>query len=92
MFILQIAKSALQLDEVQHEVTDLADSDWLEGICASYQPTCITDKLWIIPSWFDPKDTDAINIRVEPGLAFGTGEELAFNQIGATPFMVRGQP
>ena len=74
---LQIATAALQLDEVQHEITDLADSDWVDGICASYQPTCITDKLWIIPSWFDPKDTDAINIRVEPGLAFGTGMQPA---------------
>lgn len=72
--LLQIAQSALELDSLEHELTQLADSDWVEGICASYQPTCISDKLWIIPSWYDQKDDGSTSIRVEPGLAFGTGQ------------------
>lgn len=77
MLPVQIAKAALLLEDLQQEIIQVADSDWVEGICASYQPTCITEKLWIIPAWSDPRDDDAINIRVEPGLAFGTGKLLA---------------
>ena len=63
----------MSLEEIQPEISDIADSDWLDGICASYQPTCIVDDLWIIPSWSDPVNPNALNIKVEPGLAFGTG-------------------
>ena len=61
------------LDSIHTEVSDIADSDWLDGICASYQPTRIVDDLWIIPSWSDPVEADAMNVKLEPGLAFGTG-------------------
>ena len=77
---MQIAESALQLG-FQQELTQLADSDWVDGICATYQPTRILDKLWVVPRWHDPLDNDAINIRVEPGLAFGTGKKSLFMQL-----------
>src|SRR5205823_3238084 len=32
-----------------------------------------TDQMWIVPSWHEPLDASAINIRLDPGLAFGTG-------------------
>ena len=65
----------MQLEDLPADVSDIADAEWMEGICASYQPTNIVDDLWIIPSWSKPVDPDALNIVVEPGLAFGTGAD-----------------
>ena len=39
----------------------------------SYQPTEVCKGLWIVPDWCDPPDPTALNIRMAPGLAFGTG-------------------
>jgi len=39
----------------------------------SYQPTEVCEGLWIVPDWCDPPQPDALNIRMAPGLAFGTG-------------------
>lgn len=39
-----------------------------------FQPTQVTDGLWVIPKWRTPPDPIAINIILDPGLAFGTGE------------------
>jgi ribosomal protein L11 methyltransferase len=40
----------------------------------SYQPVEISRGLWVIPSWCEPVDPSAINILLEPGMAFGTGD------------------
>ena len=47
--------------------------DWVKAVEASYVPIQVADKLWIIPSWARVQDEDAVNILMEPGLAFGTG-------------------
>jgi len=40
---------------------------------AQFQPIKVTDDLWILPSWHDSQQKDAINLILDPGLAFGTG-------------------
>lgn len=70
----QVTQAAMELGELEAELSDIADAEWLDGICASYQPTKISDGLWVIPSWCEPPEPSATNIIVEPGLAFGTGE------------------
>ncbi|GAB4816382.1 hypothetical protein N2152v2_003428 [Parachlorella kessleri] len=40
----------------------------------SYQPTAVEEGLWIVPVWSSPVEPAAINILLEPGLAFGTGD------------------
>ena len=42
----------------------------------SYQPTEVCKGLWIVPDWCHPPDPSALNIRMAPGLAFGTGKQL----------------
>jgi len=49
------------------------DEDWVRLTQSQFQPLQITPRLWIVPSWHQPPDPDAINIALDPGVAFGTG-------------------
>jgi ribosomal protein L11 methyltransferase len=54
----------------QHE---LQDEDWEQAYKQHFNPIQCAQKLWIVPSWCRPPDPDAINITLDPGMAFGTG-------------------
>lgn len=54
-------------------LTRLEDQDWERTWLAQFSPIYVNDKLWVCPSWIDPPNPDAINLRIDPGLAFGTG-------------------
>lgn len=56
-----------------HEIERLADADWERAWMANYEPVQIAPRLWICPSWRTPPDPAAINVRLDPGVAFGTG-------------------
>ena len=47
--------------------------DWVRETQAQFAPIRIADGLWIVPSWCEPPDPAAVNIALDPGLAFGTG-------------------
>ena len=49
------------------------EQDWVRAAQAQFVPMRVTDRLWIVPSWCEPPHRDAINIALDPGLAFGTG-------------------
>ena len=50
------------------------DADWVRITQAQFQPVRVSDRLWIVPTWHQPPAGDtAINIRLDPGVAFGTG-------------------
>jgi ribosomal protein L11 methyltransferase len=51
----------------------LEDKDWERDWMQHYQPLQYTANLWVCPSWLKPPQPDAINIMLDPGLAFGTG-------------------
>ena len=51
----------------------IPDEDWVERVRAQFEPIRISARLWIVPSWRAPVDTNAINLVLDPGLAFGTG-------------------
>jgi ribosomal protein L11 methyltransferase len=51
----------------------LSEQDWVRRTQAQFGPLRIADKLWVIPSWCEPVDAEAINLELDPGLAFGTG-------------------
>jgi ribosomal protein L11 methyltransferase len=55
------------------EVELLADRDWEREWMDDFTPMQMGDRLWIVPSWHEPPDPDAVNLRLDPGLAFGTG-------------------
>jgi ribosomal protein L11 methyltransferase len=51
----------------------LADEDWERRCLDSFTPMHFGNNLWVCPSWQTPPEPDAVNIIVDPGLAFGTG-------------------
>lgn len=51
----------------------LEDKDWEREWMASYHPMQFGNRLWICPSWREAPDPDAVNLMLDPGLAFGTG-------------------
>ena len=65
------AETAIPHFEFSTEI--IADQDWVRATQAQFEPIKITDKLWIVPTWHDAPNVDAINIALDPGLAFGTG-------------------
>ncbi|MBU1645415.1 MAG: 50S ribosomal protein L11 methyltransferase [Gammaproteobacteria bacterium] len=52
---------------------EIAEQDWVRLTQSQFDPIPISDRLWIVPSWHDAPDPAAINLVVDPGLAFGTG-------------------
>jgi len=51
----------------------VADREWTRVWEDQFHPLQIGERLWICPSWTPPPNPDAINILLDPGLAFGTG-------------------
>jgi len=70
---LAAAGRAMQRVPPPHESSVVADQDWVRATQAQFGPLRITERLWIVPSWCTPPDPGAINLTLDPGLAFGTG-------------------
>ena len=56
-----------------HSVRRVAEQDWVRSTQAQFAPIRISPRLWIVPSWAAVPDPRAVNLRLDPGLAFGTG-------------------
>jgi ribosomal protein L11 methyltransferase len=54
-------------------IAPLEEQEWERAWMDDFHPMQFGERLWIIPSWSEPVDNDAVNIRLDPGLAFGTG-------------------
>jgi len=54
-------------------VERVEDRDWVGTVREQFQPVHVAPGLWICPSWATPPQPREINIRLDPGLAFGTG-------------------
>jgi len=56
-----------------YTLAQIQDQDWERAWLADFKPMKFGKKLWIIPGEFSPEDEEAVNIYLDPGLAFGTG-------------------
>ncbi len=56
-----------------HRSEILEDKDWEREWIKNYKPMRFGRRLWICPSWIEPPEADAVNLLLDPGLAFGTG-------------------
>ena len=59
--------------ETAFEVARIAEQDWVLATQAQFGPQHISPRLWVVPSWHTPPDPRAVNLSLDPGLAFGTG-------------------
>ena len=54
-------------------LTEVQDQDWVRITQSQFAPVDITEDFWIVPSWHEPPAAAKHCIRLDPGLAFGTG-------------------
>ena len=55
------------------ETRPVGEADWVRATQAQFGPIRIADDFWIVPTWCEPPDPRARILRLDPGLAFGTG-------------------
>ena len=56
-----------------YAVERLEDRDWVRAVQADFQPVQVSPRMWVVPTWHTAPDAGAINLIIDPGLAFGTG-------------------
>jgi ribosomal protein L11 methyltransferase len=56
-----------------HKIEQVEDKDWVREWMDSFHPIKFGQRLWICPSWREIPDPQAVNVILDPGLAFGTG-------------------
>jgi ribosomal protein L11 methyltransferase len=54
-------------------IRTVSEQDWVRASQEQFGPVQISPRLWIVPSWCAAPDPSAFNLRLDPGLAFGTG-------------------
>jgi ribosomal protein L11 methyltransferase len=73
MTLLHEACVALDLALPAVTVEEVAERDWVRASQAQFAPIQVSPRLWVVPSWHEARDPAAINLLLDPGLAFGTG-------------------
>lgn len=71
--IIDALSQETAIAKFQYSTEIIAEQDWVRATQAQFDPIKITDTLWIVPTWHEAPNKDAINIVLDPGLAFGTG-------------------
>ncbi len=69
----QITASGLLENGFAHKVEQLEDKDWEREWMENFHPMRFGKRLWICPSWREIPEPNAVNVMLDPGLAFGTG-------------------
>lgn len=72
--LLAEASAAIGLSEpLNYAVGTVADQNWVQLTQSQFDPIRVSERLWIVPSWHESPDPAAINLILDPGMAFGTG-------------------
>ena len=72
--VLAAAGAVIGLAEVPaFSVEALGEQNWVQLTQSQFDPIRVSQRLWIVPSWHDSPDPAAINLILDPGMAFGTG-------------------
>jgi ribosomal protein L11 methyltransferase len=70
---LSRAAARLERSPPPHEALAVPERDWVQATRMQFEPIRIAKGFWIVPSWCTPPDPAALNLSLDPGLAFGTG-------------------
>ena len=60
-------------DKIEFKAEILEDKDWEREWMTHYHPMQFGSNFWVCPSWIEVPDANAVNLMLDPGLAFGTG-------------------
>ncbi|MEH6565014.1 MAG: 50S ribosomal protein L11 methyltransferase [Halopseudomonas sp.] len=71
--LLQHLQLLWQGELPQHELEQIEDQDWERSWMDNFHPMRFGERLWIVPSWHAAPEPNAVNLLLDPGLAFGTG-------------------
>lgn len=68
------AAGAIGLSEAPaFTIERIEEQNWVQLTQSQFDPIRVSERLWIVPSWHDAPDPDAVNLILDPGMAFGTG-------------------
>ncbi len=73
LILQQIKASNMLAEGFAHKVEQVEDKDWEREWMDNFHPMQFGRRLWICPSWREVPDPQAVNVMLDPGLAFGTG-------------------
>lgn len=72
--LLAEAGAAIGLSEIPaYSVENVAEQNWVQLTQSQFDPIRVSERLWIVPSWHETPDPSAVNLILDPGMAFGTG-------------------
>ena len=72
-FLTQRISELLADQDLDIKIDTLPEQDWTRAWMDSFKPMRFGERLWVCPKHMEPPEPDAINLRLDPGLAFGTG-------------------
>lgn len=71
--VMLALKAQTKLADFNYTTEIIQEQDWVRATQSQFDPIKITDNLWIVPTWHSAPKPEALNIVLDPGLAFGTG-------------------
>ncbi|ORM59561.1 50S ribosomal protein L11 methyltransferase [Pantoea rodasii] len=71
--VAELSQHPLLGSNFHHKIEQIEDKDWEREWMDNFHPMRFGERLWICPSWRDVPDPTAVNVMLDPGLAFGTG-------------------
>ncbi len=72
--MLSVAANQVGLSEVpSFSIEEIEEQNWVQLTQSQFDPIRVSERLWIVPSWHEIPDPDAISLILDPGMAFGTG-------------------
>ena len=71
--LIAAAANACQIPMPTFSCEQVEEQDWVRLTQSQFEPIRISDRLWITPTWHESPAPNAINLQLDPGLAFGTG-------------------
>ena len=71
--LLEAACADAEMALPPYNLSQVPDADWVRATQAQFGPIAISSRLWIVPSWHSAPEPEAVNLLLDPGVAFGTG-------------------
>jgi ribosomal protein L11 methyltransferase len=72
--LLAEAVAAIGLNDIPaYGVEAVEEQNWVQLTQSQFDPIRVSERLWIVPSWHETPDPAAVNLILDPGMAFGTG-------------------